>query len=384
YYATEGKNDRLVVDLPKGHYALIFSYAHQTDAGGGNGLATKAPAAIADQHFAAEAEDNIQPLNQVAPRAVSPGYFRSWPFLTAGLLALSAALGALAFNYHREALRLRELAAPSLAAEKERQVVAPLWDRLFRAPEPLLIVYSNAVFQGTALEGLKRLKSLPDSGSGPGSPAVSPIVSADGKNRQPLNEAYTGIGEVMGASFLSQFLTRLRQPFRIKRSLLLTWDEARAVNLVVLGSPAENYFLRDLPQQQDFILRPVKDAQNLSTNGIVNTNPRPGEQPVYLRKLDGPAPGKIAEDYAVVSSLPGLSEQRRLLILAGITTMGTQAAAEYVTRAEYIKDLIERLNLAAPGEPPRLPDHFQVVIKVKITGGVPIQVFYVTHHVLSP
>jgi hypothetical protein len=233
-------------------------------------------------------------------------------------------------------------------------------------------------------EGLKRLKSLPDSGIGPGSPAVSPIIGTDRKNNQPITEFYTGIGEVMGASFLSEFLTRLGQPFRIKRSLLMTWDEARAVNLVVLGSTVENFFLRDLPQQQDFIFRPMKDNQNLSSVGIINTAPRPGEQPLYLRKLDGPSPSKISEDYALVSSLKGLSEQNRLLILAGITTMGTQAAAEYVTRAEYVKDLIARLNLAAPGEPPRLPDHFQVVLKVKITGGVPIQVFYVTHHVLNP
>jgi len=293
-------------------------------------------------------------------------------------------LGVVAFNYRQETLRLRVLAAPSLAAETERQAVAPLWGRLFQASDPILIVYSNTVFQGMPEEGLKRLRSLPDSGIGPGSPALSPIVSVDGKNDKPVTEFYTGIGEVMGGSFLSGFLTRLRQPFRIKRSLLLTWDEARAVNLIVLGSTQENFFLRDLPQKQDFIFRPMKDNQNLNSVGIVNTAPQPGEQSLYLRKLDGPSPSKISEDYALVSSLQGLSEQHRVLILAGITTMGTQAAAEYVTRAEYVADLIARLNLAAPGEPPRLPDHFQVALKVKITGGVPIQVFYVTHHVLRP
>ena len=383
YYAIEGKNDQVVIDLPKGHYTLIFSYAHRADAGG-KGLVTNAPTAVTDQRFTAEAEDKAYSPNRIVPRAVSRSSFRGWLFLTAGLLALSAVLGVVAFNYRQETLRLRVLAAPSLAAETERQAVAPLWGRLFQASDPILIVYSNTVFQGMPEEGLKRLKSLPDSGIGPGSPALSPIVSVDGKNDKPVTEFYTGIGEVMGGSFLSGFLTRLRQPFRIKRSLLLTWDEARAVNLVVLGSTQENFFLRDLPQKQDFVFRPMKDNQNLNSVGIVNTAPRPGEQSLYLRKLDAPSPSKISEDYALVSSLQGLSEQHRVLILAGITTMGTQAAAEYVTRAEYIKDLIARLNLAAPGEPPRLPHHFQVVIKIKITGGVPDQVFYVTHHVLHP
>ena len=39
YYATEGKEDRVVIDLPKGHYTPIFSYApagnggHHSDRG---------------------------------------------------------------------------------------------------------------------------------------------------------------------------------------------------------------------------------------------------------------------------------------------------------------------------------------------------------------
>ena len=38
------------------------------------------------------------------------------------------------------------------------------------------------------------------------------------------------------------------------------------------------------------------------------------------------------------------------MILAGINTYGTQAA-EYVTRPEYIRDLISRLNIAEAGGP---------------------------------
>lgn len=381
YYAIEGKRDRVVVDLPKGHYMLTFSYAHAAGAAHGQVPVTEAEAVVTGQRDSSQAADRVQSSNSAPARAAVAGNFRGWmPVTAVGLPALTVVLAVMAFNYRQETLRLRELAAPYLAVETERQAVAPLWERLFQSPNPILIVYSNTVFQGMPEEGLKRLKSLPDPGIGAGSPALSPIVSVDGKNDKPVTEFYTGIGEVMGGSFLSEFLTRLRQPFRIKRSLLLTWDEARAVNLVVLGSTQENFFLRDLPQKQDFIFSPMKDNQNLNSVGIVNTAPRPGEQPLYLRKLDGPSPSKISEDYALISSLQGLNEQNRMLILAGITTMGTQAAAEYVTRSEYVKDLIGRLNLAAPGAPPRLPNHFQIVIRVKITGGVPTQIFYVTHH----
>jgi hypothetical protein len=90
----------------------------------------------------------------------------------------------------------------------------------------------------------------------------------------------------------------------------------------------------------------------------------------------------VFEDYAVVSLLQGLSEKNSIMILAGINTFGTQAAAEYVTQSEYIKDLIAHLNMAPADEAPRLPMHFQILLKVKVNGGVPVHISYVTHHVL--
>jgi hypothetical protein len=72
-----------------------------------------------------------------------------------------------------------------------------------------------------------------------------------------------------------------------------------------------------------------------------------------------------------------------MLILAGITTHGTQAAVEYVTKPDYIRDLVRNLNTATTGGQPRLPFNFQVLVRVKVNGGVPVQVSYVTHHRLD-
>lgn len=108
-----------------------------------------------------------------------------------------------------------------------------------------------------------------------------------------------------------------------------------------------------------------------------------GEQAHYTSKQFGPSPSQISEDFAVVSVLKGLSERNRLMILAGINTFGTQAAVEYVTQPEYLRDLTSHLNIAPPGEAPQFPSYYQVVLKVKVSGGVPIQISYVTHHVLN-
>jgi hypothetical protein len=203
-----------------------------------------------------------------------------------------------------------------------------------------------------------------------------------GQNQNPVIDHYTGIGEVMGVFVLGDFFAKMHHPFRVKRSLLLTWDDVKVDNLVVLGSPAENLFLLDLPQEQDFMFRWVKDSNDQYVNAIVNTAPQPDEQEMYLAKHYGTSPSQIFEDYAVVSLLQGLSEKHRIMILTGINTFGTQAAAEYVTQPEYIKDLITHLNIAPAGEPPKLPMYFQILLKVKVNGGVPVHISYVTHHVL--
>jgi hypothetical protein len=47
-----------------------------------------------------------------------------------------------------------------------------------------------------------------------------------------------------------------------------------------------------------------------------------------------------------------------------------------------MKELIAALNIAGPGEPARLPAYYQLLVRVKVNGGVPVQMSYVTHHVL--
>jgi hypothetical protein len=137
-----------------------------------------------------------------------------------------------------------------------------------------------------------------------------------------------------------------------------------------------------LPQAQDFVFRLLKDDKQVTSFGIANTKPQSGEQPSYFAKQEGRSRSQISEDYAVISSLKGLNENYRLLILAGITTFGTQAAAEYVTNPEYVKDLISHLSTSSADGVQKLPSYFQILIKVKVNGGVPVQMSYVTHHVL--
>ncbi|MEN3335765.1 MAG: hypothetical protein V7641_5130 [Blastocatellia bacterium] len=362
YYATEGKHDRVLIDLPKGHYSPSFAYIEPPKIEQGNG----APPA-ADLLQAAAAQPG--PALRVIDRRT-----RSLIYLIIGLGAFCVLMGLLAVNYASDANQLKEAAASKAKLAADVQAAMPLWSDFMRSPDAVLVAFSNARFEGTAETGMRLFK-----------PMSTPLASQSPANKESpptITEHYTGVGEVMGVYAMGEFFHRAGRSMRVKRSLLLTWDDLKANDIVILGSPAENDLLRDLPQQQDLVFRMTKGRNDISAFGVVNTKPAPDEQGIYLAKQEGPSRSQISEDYAVISLLKGLDENRRLLILAGITTFGTQAAAEYVTRPEYIKGLIAHLNIAPPGEPPRLPPFFQVLVKVKVNGGVPVQFSYVTHHVL--
>ena len=315
YYVSEGRADRVIIELPKGHYHPVFSYAPQNPAPLVN--ATARPAANSDHIETAATYRDINIF----------------------------------------------------------------WGQMLQAPAPILVVFSNTIFYGTKQTGLHLFNSLDKSRSLNGA-SLQAEKGSGGLTNLPCIEHYTGIGEAMGLYFFGEFFARIHHPYRVKRSRLLTWDDVRTENIVVLGSPAENQFLSDLPRKQDFIFRWMTDDQHHEVNAIVNLQPQAGEEEFYLATQYGDSPSQVSEDYAVISSLTGLSKNNRLLVLAGINTYGTQAAAEYVTNPEYISDLITHLNQAPAGQPPQLPTDYQILIKVKVAGGVPIDISYVTHHVL--
>ena len=313
YYATEGKHDKVLIDLPKGHYNAVFSYAQ-----GGNGDSLTGVEAVQPSVVGTVALARASGHVETDPAHRSR---RGWiPF--AALVGVCLFLLFLTIKYSSEANRLRDSDKGKTQADAQMDVLNPLWGQFLKSDEPILVSYSNTRFQGRPETGMKLLKAL-DSQS-PTEPRSSYIT-----------DHYTGVGEVMGIYSLGNLFSKATHSFKVKRSLLLTWDDLKFTeNIVVLGSPAENLFLRQLPQDQDFVFRVTKGDNQEERFGIVNLRPRRGEESVYLNKDDATSTSEISEDYAVISLLKGLETNHRLLILAGITTFGTQAAAEYVTNPD--------------------------------------------------
>jgi hypothetical protein len=89
--------------------------------------------------------------------------------------------------------------------------------------------------------------------------------------------------------------------------------------------------------------------------------------------MPSPANQPTTEDYAVIALLPGLDPSRSVLILAGNSTFGTQAAVEYVCRENSLKELLQRLNVSKSSD----LKSFEALLKVKIAHGVPVTADFV-------
>ena len=369
YYTADGRDDRILIELPKGHYIPTFTHMHSD-----KGLAK----ALGNGHET-PVEASVSVIDSAPP--VSYSYAGKWTRVTiAALTILCLGLGLAALYYRSRVVQSRgQTDSKSGTRAPDSAELALLWTDFLQSGDPILVTYSNTTFLGTPQKGLRYYKPLEAGGQKSGFGPFRKIGTRTDEDAA-ISDHYTGIGEVMAVNFLGNLFWKIGRPFRVKRSLLLDWEDIKTGHVVVLGSTAENLFLRDLPQKQDFVFRPGADpGQDLL---IVNSRPRPGEPESFSVNRQGPSTSQIAADHAVVSLLRGLDGKNKLMILAGLTTIGTQAAAEYVTRPEYVQDLISHLNTSTDGGAPKLPAFYQVVIKAKVNGGVPVQIEYVTHHVL--
>jgi hypothetical protein len=174
------------------------------------------------------------------------------------------------------------------------------------------------------------------------------------------------VGEVLAVHELDRVFHELNREIRVKRGSLFSLDDAKNNNLIFVGSPAENLTLRDLPVNRQFVFQRLDSGPRSGDLAIVDMHPGPNE-PAYFMGSSANAP--LIEDYAVIAMVPGLNPPERVLILAGTTTMGTQAAVEFVCRENSLQQLLSQLEVAPGGE----VKPFEAVVHVKVTRGVPVE-----------
>lgn len=177
---------------------------------------------------------------------------------------------------------------------------------------------------------------------------------------------YTGVGEVLAVHDLDRVFNLLHRQVRVKRGSLFSLDDAKNNDLIFVGSPAENLSLEDIPGSTEFAFQRSDSGERKGDLAITNLRPQAGE-PKYF--FGSPSNTPLTEDYSLVALVKGLDRERSVLILAGTTTLGTEAAVEFVCDENSLRQLFHRLNANESG--PVRP--FEAVLHVKVTRGVPVE-----------
>jgi hypothetical protein len=263
-----------------------------------------------------------------------------------------------------------------------------LWADFLRPESSPIVAYSNAIFLTTETDDLLRLKS--EEVDNLGAPASRDLANRLVANPSLLEHAgpvffedlYTGTGEVMAVFYLTRLFSQLHFPLQVKRSRLVTTDDLMRHDVIFVGSTIEDALLAGLHLTQDFVIPWPLEPAGVWRQRISNLHPQAGESSSYVVERD-PKTHAVRADYALVSVLPGMMPNRKIAILGGLTTLGTQAAADFATSPSQIAELAARLGSGPDTLHKKVPPFFEAVIRAEIMRGDILSIKYVAGHVIQ-
>jgi len=314
YYLSDGSKDEVIVEIPKGAYHLFFR--PKDSEGTANPETGPAQAIAADR-----------------PRPTRTALKAQLGWILAAALALTVVY-----------LVARPKPIP-------KPVVDPLpatsrfWGPFIRSTSDPVVIYSNPQFAGSTMTGLRPFRS-----------------GIDTPNE--LVDVYTGIGDVKAIHDITELLSHFNRRLRLVRAGLPVWDQARDRDLVLLGGPDDNAVVRQLAPLLEFNFKQSAAEPKPMGGAIVNEHPLAGESREYFASKTWP----LQQDYAMIALIPGFMPGRRVLLLEGTTTFGTQAAAEFVCQEHSLAELLSRLG--GPQNAP-VPD-FEALLSIEVHDEFPI------------
>lgn len=329
YYSSHGSDDAVIVELPRGSYSLQFRHR-------------PVPA------ISASVGANGSPKALNAPLARD----RKW-IVTVSLMGLLIALSLLALGV---LLRDRRPVEANTTADSDASLkpYRVFWSPFLKSGAEPLVVYSNGAFVGRPETGMRYFDPARDS-------------------KTQIWDHYTGVGEVLAIHELDGVFSDLHHRVRVKRGSLFSLDDANNNDLIFVGSPSENLKLSELPTTREFAFQRVAGGPRKGDLAIANIHPRAGEPSDFLASPSGTP---LTEDYALVALMPGIDPTHSVIVLAGTTTFGTQAAVEYVCRRDSVAKLLKQMSVSSEQE----LKPFEAVVHVKIALGVPVGMELVAVH----
>jgi hypothetical protein len=337
YFATEGKDEPLIVSIPKGAYVASFE--------------SRMPVALP-----AEAGESAS-SGRADPAITLSRHPRRWSrvaLVSVVILAITTVLfGALAAWYAvRDQQSARVLAY--VAAQKN-----PLWNALFNKEQQTYIVCADsalALYEDltggpvTLSDYVNRNYGAPAGGAPEGLKDLLGVLP----RRQ-----YTGISDVRLVQGLLQLNHEYPGRTTVRHSRDMQLIDFKNGNFVLIGSRHADPWVELFESSLNF--RFVFDFKT-QRPGFRNMNPGPNEKSIYWRQGNVTQGG---ETYSVISFVPNVAHNGGVLMVAGATGEGTEAAGEYLTHPGLLDELLKAIH-AVDHDRVR---YFEVLLKSGTLGG---------------
>jgi hypothetical protein len=332
YFTTEGKDEPLVIFIPKGTYVPVFEP---------RGVVATAPAA----EPACSTE-----VVAAAPKAAEKVARPLWYWIQTGALALLAVACLILLLQNRETGR-RLAAAVKMAPERK-----PLWPLVFNdshqtfviCADSTLVIAQSVLHRPISLDEYVRgdFRAAAGIPSNPIMPLIYGWQFTDMADVRLVQRLYS-----LNADHWDKVVLRSAKSTQIQ--------EFKNGNIVLLGSNRSNPW--------NALFEPTLNFQfdyEEKTGGpfIRNRAPLPGEQIEY-RGGGGSNQGMA---YSTITLVPNLRHTGNVLIIAGTTGEGTEATGEFITNPKTSSEMLRALMDRNNG---RLP-YFQVLLKSGTLEGV--------------
>jgi hypothetical protein len=302
YFDGAGREEALVVEIPKGAYAPIFRPAK-----------AQLPSALP------------------APIAPVATWFRhvSVPWTLCAVLAVVCATLLLLLHFDRSA------SVPG---------GGPVWpfSQIFDTRHKTVIVVADGNYgmwriltgqRGSLEQYLNRdLKSATPKFAGAGSDFADYISDS----------TLTSFADVADAISLVKVAGPFQNLVSVRSAKDLRIRDLDHENYVFIGSPASNPWVSLFEEKLNF--RESEAAVGRSVKAFLNTKPLPGEQAQYqgLRWT-----GSEGEDYATIALVPNMTGDGSVLLLQGLQQEGTEAAGRFLLKAENRRQIQRSLGIPA-------------------------------------
>jgi hypothetical protein len=332
YFDEAGRNEPLILAIPKGSYSPVFRPA------------TKAPEQAPER----------------ASRQVATDPWRNraiWAWVLCGVLV--AISGLLYFQN----IRRGSAAGTTIGS-------SPPWpfSQLFDTRHQTVMVVADSNFgmsrilsghAGSLDQYLRRdfLQAAPG----------RKLSGADSRLTEYIsNSTLTSFADVADVVTLLKIAGPLQNQVSVRFPRDLGMRDLDHEDFIFIGSPASNPWASLFQNKLNF--RESELAVGDSAKFFVNTNPLPGEKARYegLRWT-----GTLGEDYADIALLPNNTNDGSVLVLQGLQQEGTEAAGRFLANPENRRELKIALGLPPTSDSFSENVWFEALIRSRTVAGAP-------------